>query len=131
MTAEKALAALQKIKESGVLDREADRKKGYTEMVDVIRDYVGARYEVASRDLTSLELVKALAKVAPADERELVAGWLEGCDLVKYADKRASAAQANKVLDDARALIVTTTQLRQAAQAQGRAQDNAAPREAA
>ncbi|MBA3461167.1 MAG: hypothetical protein H0T46_14480 [Deltaproteobacteria bacterium] len=117
MTAEKALAALQKIKDSGVLDREADRKRGYTEMVDVVRDYIGARYQVASRDLTSLELIRNLKAVAPDDERAMVEVWLERCDRVKYGAYRASAAQANTVLDDARGLIVATTQLRDAAKA--------------
>jgi hypothetical protein len=115
MTAEKALAALQKIKDSGVLDREADRKRGYTEMVDVIRDYIGARYHVASRDLTSLELIRNLKAVAPDEERAMVESWLERCDRVKYGAYRASTGQANTVLDDARGLIVATTQLRDAA----------------
>jgi len=41
-----------------------------------------------------------------------VSGWLDGCDLVKYGGQRATPAEAGKALDDARALIVTTTELR-------------------
>lgn len=48
----------------------------------------------------------------------MVESWLERCDLVKYGAYRASTAQANTVLDDARALIVATTQLREAAKAE-------------
>jgi len=118
MTGEKALAALAAIKASGVLDRDDDRKQGYTEMVDVIRDYLGARYRVASRDLTSNELVRSLRAVAPDDELALIERWLERCDIVKYGAARVSAATGNTVLDDARALIVTTTQMREAAQQQ-------------
>ena len=115
MTGEKALAALLAIKASGVLDRDADRKGGYAEMVDVIRDYLGARYRVASRDLTSRELVRELRSIAPDDELEMIESWLERCDRVKYGGQRVTPVHAYSALDDARALIVTTTQMREAA----------------
>ncbi|MBL0220514.1 MAG: hypothetical protein IPQ07_42430 [Myxococcales bacterium] len=112
MTGEKALAALAAIKTSGVLERDEDRRRGYAEMVDVIRDYLGARYQVASRDLTSTELVRGLRRVAPDDELALIETWLERCDRVKYGGQRVTSAQGLGVLDDARALIVSTTQQR-------------------
>jgi hypothetical protein len=115
MTAEKALAALLAIKASGVLDRDGDRKRGYSEMVDVIRDYLGARYRMATRDLTSRELVRELASIAPDAELEMVESWLERCDRVKYGGQKVTPVHAHSALDDARALIVTTTQLREAA----------------
>jgi hypothetical protein len=109
MTSERALERLMQIERSGVLDRDDDRKRGYHEMVDVIREYLGARYRVATLDLTSHELMIELEKVSPEDERLLVEAWLERCDLVKYGGLRASRDEARQVLDDARALIVTTT----------------------
>ena len=115
MTAEKALAALDAIRVSGVLERDADRKAGYAEMVDVIRDYLGARYRVASRDLTSSELVRGLRRVAPDDELATIEVWLERCDRVKYGGQRVTSVHGNSALDDARALIVSTTQQRDAA----------------
>jgi hypothetical protein len=81
-------------------------------MVEVIRDYLAARYRIAIRDLTSSELVRRLAQSAPDDEVEPVRTWLDGCDIVKYADYRATPAEAGKALDDARAVIITTTELR-------------------
>ena len=115
MTAERALERLVAIERSGALDRDADRKLGYAQMVEVIRDYLAARYRIAVHDRTSAELLARLAGVAPDDERAQLAGWLAGCDLVKYGGLRATPAEAGKVLDDARALIVTTTQLAGAA----------------
>jgi len=109
MTSERALERLMQIERSGVLDSDDDRKRGYHEMVEVIREYLGARYRVATLDLTSHELMIQLEKVAPEDERLLVEAWLERCDLVKYGGLRASRDEARQVLDDARALIVTTT----------------------
>lgn len=115
MTGERALARLLAIRESGRLEREDDRRRGYAEMVEVIREYLGARYRLATFELTSSELMRRLARVAPANEHSLVEAWLERCDLVKYGGVRTSTAEAHRVLDDGRALIVTTTQLRDAA----------------
>lgn len=109
MTGARALERLLAIEQSGVLDRDAERKAGYADMVDVIRAYLAARYRIATPDLTSAELLAELARVAPADEVAMVAGWLADCDLVKYGGQRASPAEAGKALDDARALIVATT----------------------
>jgi hypothetical protein len=115
MTSARALERLMTIEQSGVLEREDDRRTGYAEMVDVIREYLGMRYHVATLDLTSMELVRRLDKVAPGEERELIATWLEGCDLVKYGGLRTTAGDARQTLDDARALVVTTTQIAEAA----------------
>ncbi|HEX7841797.1 MAG TPA: hypothetical protein VF469_30210, partial [Kofleriaceae bacterium] len=112
MTGERALERLLEIERSGVLDRDGERKAGYAGMVEVIRDYLAARYRLAIHDLTSSELLARLGQHAPPGEIELVRGWLEGCDLVKYGGIRATPAEAGKVLDDARALIVTTTEAR-------------------
>jgi hypothetical protein len=109
MTGEHALERLLEIERSGVLDRDPERKSGYAAMVEVIRDYLAARYRIAIRDLTSSELLGQLGQRAPRGEVELVAGWLDGCDLVKYGGLRVTPAEAGKALDDARALIVTTT----------------------
>ena len=112
MTGERALERLLAIEQSCVLERDADRKAGYAEMVEVIREYLGVRYRFAVRDLTSSELLRRLDELAPQGERGLVSGWLDGCDLVKYGGRRATPAEAGKALDDARALIVTTTEPR-------------------
>ncbi len=109
MTSERALEQLLAIERSGVLDRNDDRKAGYAEMVDVIRDYTGARYRVITQDQTTRELMKALAKVAPADECVQIESWLERCDIVKYGGFQATASDAHGTLDAARTLVMTTT----------------------
>ena len=114
MTSEKALAALLAIETSGVLADREQRREGYARMVEVIREYLGARYRVATLDLTSSELVRRLASVAPDEECRMVEAWLETCDLVKYGGLRTSTEDAKAVLDDARALVVTTSQPRPA-----------------
>ena len=69
MTTARALERLLQIEKSGVLDRDEDRKRGYAEMVDVIREYTGARYRVATLDLTTAELVRSLAGVVEGSAR--------------------------------------------------------------
>jgi len=108
MTSERALERLLAIEQSGVLDREDERKRGYADMVVVIRDYLGARYRFATAELTTSELLRGLARRAPAHETVLVERWLERCDLVKYGGQRATAAQAAEVLAAARDVVVQT-----------------------
>jgi hypothetical protein len=105
----RALERLLAIERSGVLERDDERKAGYTQMVEVIREYLGARYRVEITDLTTRELLRVLERRAPAEARALVETWLEQCDIVKYGGLRATREDAGKTLDDARALVVTTT----------------------
>ncbi|HET9620126.1 MAG TPA: BatD family protein [Kofleriaceae bacterium] len=117
MTADRALAQLLAIQRAGVLDRDGERKLGYAQLVDVVRTYLGARFAIAVRDLTSSELLARLAAAAPSAELAQITAWLAGCDLVKYGAARASAAEAGAALDGARALIVATSQRRAAPEA--------------
>jgi len=94
---------------SGVLDRDDDLKSGYTQMVEVIREYLGARYRISTYDLTSYELLRSLVHAAPEPEQKLVADWLERCDIVKYGGFRATAEDAHGVLESARSLVMATT----------------------
>ena len=117
MNTERALAALLELERSGALARDDERRAGYARMVEIVREYIAARYRMSSltSDLTSGELVRRLAHVAPEEELLLVEAWLEQCDLVKYGGLRTSAKQAAAVLDEARALVVTTSQPRSVA----------------
>ena len=106
---DRALHKLKEIEASGILERDDDRKRGYAEMVEVIREYIGSRYRVATLDLTTLELITKIAKLASETEQELILRWLERCDIVKYGGLVATALDATKTLEEARALVVTTT----------------------
>ncbi len=106
MTSERALERLREIELSGALDRDGGRKRGYADMADVIREYVGARFAIqAARELTSRELVGELGRAAPPRDRDLVAAWLERCDPVKYGGVLATSAGAKALLEEARALV--------------------------
>jgi hypothetical protein len=111
---DRALYRLKEIEKSGILDDDDTRKKGYAEMVEVIREYIGSRYRVATLDLTSSELIKKLAKLAPQGERDMIERWLERTDIVKYGGLAATKSDAAKTLDDARHLVISTTKVSQA-----------------
>jgi hypothetical protein len=106
---ERALERLLAIERSGVLARDGERKRGYADMADAIRAYVGARYRIATAERTTAELVRALVQAAPVADRARVEAWLERCDVVRYGGFRATAAEAGGVLADARALVLATT----------------------
>jgi hypothetical protein len=131
MTSERALERLLGIEKSGVLERDGDRKTGYLDMIEVIRDYLGARYHFASGEATTNDLIAKLERVAPEQEKLLVEAWLEACDLVRYGGLRATSSQARAQLDDARALVVTTTQMQDAARANIVASERAEKEDAA
>ena len=65
-------------------------------MIDVIRDYIGARYHIATHEQTTADLVRSLERAAPEQERVIVVAWFDAADLVRYgglrAHRRASAA---------------------------------------
>jgi hypothetical protein len=102
MTSERALERLLEIERSGVLAKDAQRKRGYAEMADVVREYVGARFAIqAARELTSGELVAAL----PIAARDVVATWLDRCDPVKYGGELGTRNGAVQTLDAAKQLV--------------------------
>ena len=106
MTAERALERLLALERSGALGRDADRKAGYAEMSEVLREFVGEHFGIATLDRTTSELLAALAAVASAPQHEALAAWLAQCDLVKYGAARPTAQDATSALAGARALIV-------------------------
>jgi hypothetical protein len=109
MTSERALAQLMAIEKSGILDRAGERKEGYAQMVEVLREYIAARYRIDTHDLTSYELMRALRNAAPENEQKLIEDWLERCDIVKYGGFKATADDAHGVLEAARHVVISTT----------------------
>jgi hypothetical protein len=109
---EAALARLRALASSGKLDAD-DRRPVYFELSEIVREYLGARYGFDALELTSEELLAALALRAPVDVAHEVGGWLRAGDLVRYArvpctrDEAASAlAQAVTIVERTRPLVV-------------------------
>ncbi|HEU5058697.1 MAG TPA: hypothetical protein VFU21_19325, partial [Kofleriaceae bacterium] len=105
---DEAMARLAEVEASGLLD-DADRKPAYLAMSEIIRAYIGRRWGFPALDLTTEEIRSSLAArpdgMAAAD---LVCGWLERSDFVKYARYDASPEEARQALYEARIFIDRT-----------------------
>lgn len=104
--AEDALARLEAIDTSGMLAR--DRKVAYTEMVDVMQQFLGRQVGGDLEDMTTGELREWLvgAGIAAVSKVELVR-WLDDCDLVKFGGLDASVDDGRAQIAAARDLVIS------------------------
>ena len=95
-------------------------------MIDVLRDYLAARYPGAVRSLTSWELLSVAARSlrhVPASRLEALLGE---ADLVKFARRPVTMDRARELGREARAIVrQTDTAERAAAEAEAQARDAA------
>ena len=90
-----------------MLDRDDDRKAATREMVEVIRDYLGARYRVATLRPDVERAARAGSRrLAPEEERRAGRGLARALRPREVRRPARDADDARGVLDDARALIV-------------------------
>ena len=74
---------------------------------DVLRTYIGAQFRLHAREQTSPEFLAAISsspKFSDAD-RSLLAGFLEHCDMIKFARIDATADDSAKLLESAIAFV--------------------------
>ena len=70
---------------------------------DVLRGYIGAQYRLHAREQTSPEFLSAIGRSVKFSENEksLLAGFLERCDLIKFARIDATSADSAQLLGSA------------------------------
>ena len=70
---------------------------------DVLRGYIGAQYRMHAREQTSPEFLSAIGRSVKFSENEksLLAGFLERCDLIKFARIDATSADSAQLLGSA------------------------------
>ena len=93
--------------------RDADASQQFhVEASNVVREYVRDRFGVPALEWTTEELMAdpwtAASPTATAASRELVAGVLTSCDLVKFALAASSPADRDRLLDAAEAFVTHT-----------------------
>jgi len=77
---------------------------------DVVRVYLGRRYEFDAMDMTTYECMRALASKMPDEQfRRRVRQFLSECDLVKFSKFEPARARWMTIWDDARAIVMDTT----------------------
>lgn len=74
---------------------------------DVLRSFVGRQFGLRAKEQTSPEFLAAIGH-APgftADDRQLLAQFLERCDLIKFARVEADARVSEELLESALAFV--------------------------
>jgi len=105
---EVALERLDRLGAYGFLEN-ADNRPFYFAVSEVIRDYLGARYQFDSLELTTDELMAALVRRAgQAPVLTEIEVWLSACDLVKFAKVSPTATEARGALEVAIRLVEST-----------------------
>jgi len=100
---ERAEAEFQRIEALGLIDA-GERGRYVALMIEVLRDYLSARYAEASLALTSTELERAVGHVGhiPQDRLTRV---LTDADLIKFARRPVSGERARELGREARAIV--------------------------
>jgi hypothetical protein len=105
---EVALLELENLKSSDVLERK-EIKKYYIILSDIIRKYLGRRYQITALDRTTQEVRVEMKKVKVEGEvMGLVHGFLCSCDLVKFAKYIPSKEEIEKDWNEAFTIVNMT-----------------------
>lgn len=99
-----AQAEFQRIESLRLLDA-GERGRYVTLMIEVLRDYLAARYAEAGLSLTSTELQRSLRGEAFIPEERL-ARLLTDTDLIKFARRPVSGDRARELGREARAIVM-------------------------
>ncbi len=70
---------------------------------DVLRSYIGGQYRLHAREQTSTEFLAEISRSVKfsGNEKDLLAGFLERCDLIKFARIDATNADSGQLLGSA------------------------------
>ncbi len=105
---EVALERLATLAAAGYAKR-GELKAHFVELSEILRVYVGARYDFDSVELTHLELTEALRRVdTPGLDEDELLRLLETADLVKFAKFTPEEEEANAAWSRARQLVLAT-----------------------
>lgn len=106
---EVAIEKLRALRARGNFALDAYRPFSFA-VAEAVREYLGARYGFESLELTTTELLDALAARAGhlvAGETDLVK-FLRDTDLIKFANVGSTDAEALRLLDVAEAIVLST-----------------------
>jgi hypothetical protein len=99
----RALAEFQRIEALGLLQA-GERGRFVTLTVEVLRDYLAARYAEARLSLTSTELARSM-RTLPHVPAERLTRLLTEADLIKFARRPVSTDRAREIGVEARAIV--------------------------
>lgn len=102
---------LDELEASGRLDG-GDQKEVFLRLSEILRGYLGRRFDFPALDLTTSEIRSRLRSCE--DSRSwlgAVTDWLQRCDLVKYANSPSDTDEARQALYTARILVDRTKEV--------------------
>ncbi|MDH3735283.1 MAG: hypothetical protein OEU54_17260 [Gemmatimonadota bacterium] len=105
---ETAMDALASLEASSLLER-GMVKDFHIALSQIVRTYVEGRFRIDALEMTTRELVSALHLAGTdADLLEDTRGFLEACDLVKFAKRRPETAESLRLIPVARRFVEET-----------------------
>ena len=100
-----ALEALDRLESSPLLSR-GEVKEYHIEVSEILRRYVEGRFAVPALEMTTWEIAEGLEQAGVGQEfREGLRGFLDRCDLVKFAKVRPDSRASQDVLEVGRGLV--------------------------
>lgn len=106
---EEALRALGELEKSGFVAR-GEFKKLYFGSSEILKRYLGRRYEVDALESTSGEILSALESARLASDKDLdrLETLLNRMDVVKFTDRRPPHDEAAQLIDELRTWVRAT-----------------------
>ena len=106
---DEAVARLRELQTRGA-PASADADRWFVELSAIVRQYLEGRYEIRAPELTTEEFLQTVAAggALKGEHRDLLAGFLERCDRVKFAGYRPDEAESLVTLESARGFIEDT-----------------------
>jgi hypothetical protein len=84
-------------------------KEFYTQITEVIKRYIGRRYQITSMESTTAELMEAMKRASlPGEHIQAYGLFFQESDLVKFAKHIPVQERIGGVLDEARNLVLST-----------------------
>jgi DNA-directed RNA polymerase subunit K/omega len=117
----RAAGEFDRIEKLGLVDA-GERGRYVTLMIEVVRDYLAARYAAeATLSLTSTELQRATMHL-PFVPQDRLTRLLTEADLIKFARRAVSGDRAREIGREARAIVETENKASQPTPEQAKAQ---------
>ena len=115
---EEAYRALRQLRDEGLVEQQMI-KLYYIKISEIIRRYIGRRFQVEAMELTSTEVLDRLRRAGiEVDAHRLFQEFFSLCDLVKFAKYRPSEAQHDQVMKVAIDIVDVTKKSAEAVEEQ-------------
>lgn len=104
-----ALERLSQLAASDLIERQ-DFKRFYTQMSEVVRDFLGKQFDFPGTELTTTEMEDVLNQEAWPQSLSVndISAWLSESDYVKFTESRPTSAQAEASLRQAFTIVELT-----------------------